>query len=271
MASFSSAQQKECEMAGSSTKQGASVTSRALALLGAYDSTHSTLTLSEMARRAGLPLTTAHRLAGELVAWGALVRGPSGSYEIGQRIWELGLLAPVASGLRQFAAPFLQDVYKATSATVHFAVREGTKALYLDRISGNDSIPVVSRVGRRLPLHTTGVGKVLLAHAPDDVRTVVLRRLTRMTRYSITEPAVLESQLAAVRRDGYAQTRQEMTLGACSLAVPVRDAKGEVVAALGIVVSHLDVDRSRLVALLDGAAHGIRGRIAAHTASGRKP
>lgn len=179
------------------------------------------------------------------MAWGALVRRLSGSYEIGQRIWELGLLAPVPAGFRQLAAPFLQDLYKATFATVHFAVREGTKALYLDRLSGNDSIPLVSRVGGRLPLHATGVGKVLLAYAPEDVQVRVLANLTRATRYTITDPDALEDELRAVRRDGFAQTREERSLGACSLAVPVRDRDGGVVAALGLIVASLEPDRAR--------------------------
>lgn len=245
-------------MAGSSARHGVSVTSRALTLLGAFDSNHVTLTLSELARRSDLPLATAHRLVGELVAWGALVRSSSGSYEIGQRIWELGLLAPVPSGLRQIAAPFLQDVYKATFATVHFAVREGTKALYLDRISANDSIPVVSRVGGRLPLHTTGVGKVLLAYAPEDVQARVLGHLTRVTRYSITDREILEEELRGVRRDGYAHTREEMSLGACSLAVPVRNRDADVIAALGVVIADLEPARVRLVAALNVAANGIQ-------------
>ena len=73
-------------------------------------------------------------------------------------------------GLRQVASPFLHDLYGATLATVHLAVRDGTEVLYLDRLSGHASVPVVSQVGSRLPMHATGVGKVLLAYAPEDVR-----------------------------------------------------------------------------------------------------
>jgi DNA-binding IclR family transcriptional regulator len=121
----------------------ASVTSRALALLGAFDAGHRRLTLSELARRAGLPLATAHRLAGELRRWGALERVGSGEYVIGRRLWDLGLLAPVQTGLREAAAPFLHDLYAATLATVHLAVRDGAEVLYLERLSGNASVPAL--------------------------------------------------------------------------------------------------------------------------------
>ena len=79
---------------------------------------------------------------------------------------DLGLLAPVQLELRQVAAPFLSDVHTAIRDTVHLAVRDGLRALYVERISGRESVPVVSQVGSRLPLHATGVGKVLLAAAP---------------------------------------------------------------------------------------------------------
>ena len=89
---------------------------------------------------------------------------------MGRRLWDVGLLAPVQAGLVESASPYLHDLYAATRATVHLAVREGVAVLYLDRLRGNTSVPVVSTVGSRLPLHATGVGKVLLAHAPADVQ-----------------------------------------------------------------------------------------------------
>jgi DNA-binding IclR family transcriptional regulator len=166
------------------------------------------------------------------------------------------LLAPVQTGLRELASPFLHDLYGATLATVHLAVRDGDQALYLDRLAGHASVPVVSRIGSRLPLHATGVGKVLLADAPAEVVHDVLSHLTRITAHTVSHPGTMAAQLARVRRDGYATTIEEMTLGACSVAVPVAR-EGTTVAALGIVVPSLKRDRPRLVAALQVAARGI--------------
>jgi DNA-binding IclR family transcriptional regulator len=243
-------------MAGNVSAPGATVTSRVLALLGAFDEEHRSLSLSELADRADLPLPTAHRLVGELVAWGALTRRPSGRYVVGRRLWDLGLLAPVQTGLRQLASPYLHDLYGATLATVHLAVRDRTEVLYLDRLAGNTSVPVVSSIGSRLPMHATGVGKVLLAHASPEVQATVLSDLRRVTPYTITQPGTLRRQLSRVLRDGYATTVEEMSLGACSVAVPIR-ADQAVVAALGIVVPSLRNGRARHVAALEVAARGI--------------
>jgi DNA-binding IclR family transcriptional regulator len=244
-------------VAGNTSSPGTTVASRVLALLAAFDADHRVLTLSALARRAGLPTPTAHRLVGELVAAGFLVRRPGGGYVVGRRVWDIGLLAPVQSGLRQLASPFLQDLYGATLATVHLAVRDGRRVLYVDRLSGSASVPVVTQVGSRLPMHATGVGKVLLAYAPPEVQDAVLSDLPRITPYTITQPGRLQEQLRRVHRDGYAQTVEEMTLGACSVAVPVTTPAGSVIAALGLVVARLGRDRPRLVSALQVAARGI--------------
>jgi DNA-binding IclR family transcriptional regulator len=252
-------------MAGRSALPGRSVTSRALAVLDAFDSSAPRLSLSEIADRSGTPLTTTHRLLAELTEWGALQRRADGRYEIGRKLWDLGLLAPVQLELRQVAAPFLQDVHTAIRDTVHLAVRDGLSALYVERISGRESVPVVSQVGSRLPLHATGVGKILLAAAPPDVVEQVLRSLTRITRHTLVEPARMRRELAEVRRRRYARTSEEMSPGAASLAVPVqveRPGGPVVVAALGVVVPPHRRDLPRLVPVLEVAARGIGRELA---------
>jgi DNA-binding IclR family transcriptional regulator len=254
-------------MAGRSAVPGRSVTSRALAVLDAFDSAAPRLSLSEIAERSGTPLTTTHRLVAELTDWGALQRRADGRYEIGRKLWDLGLLAPVQLELRQLAAPFLQDVHTAIRDTVHLAVRDGLSALYVERISGRESVPMLSQVGSRLPLHATGVGKILLAAAPHDVVEQALRSLTRITRHTLVEPGRMRRELAEVRRRRYARTSEEMSPGAASLAVPVqveRPGGPAVVAALGIVVPPHRRDLPRLVPVLEVAARGI-GRELART------
>jgi DNA-binding IclR family transcriptional regulator len=252
-------------VAGRSRTPGRSVTSRALAVLDAFDAGAPRLSLSEIAERSAMPLTTVHRLLAELTAWGALTRRSDGRYEIGRKLWDLGLLAPVQLELRQVAAPFLLDVHTATRDTVHLAVREGTRALYVERISGRESVPVVSQVGSRLPLHATGVGKVLLATASDEVVDEALRSLTRETRHTVVDPDRLRREIGEIRRRGFARTAEEMSLGASSVAVPVsvERSSGTVVAgALGIVVASHRRDLTRLVPVLEVAARGIGRELA---------
>ena len=142
---------------------------------------------------------------------------------------------------------------------MHLAVRDGTQVLYVDRLGGSASVPVVSKVGSRLPMHATGVGKVLLAYAPPEVQQHVLEHLDRITAYTITQPGLLRRQLSRVLREGYATTVEEMSLGACSVAVPIRSGT-RVVASLGLVVPTLKSDRARLVGALQVAARSI-GRL----------
>ncbi len=222
-------------MAGGSREPGRSVTSKALAVLGAFDDDHRELSLAEISRRSGVALTTAHRLVGELEAWQALSRTADGRLRIGLRLWELGQLA--SSGLRDIAHPWLQELFGDTGENVHLAVRDGLEVLYVDKVHGRRAVPLVSRTGGRLPMHPTGVGKALLAHEPEWFLTSYLaRKLERLTPHTITEPGRLARDLAAARAQGYALTFEEMTLGSCSAAAPVV-VDGRAVAAVGVVLS----------------------------------
>jgi DNA-binding IclR family transcriptional regulator len=248
-------------VAGNTSVPGVSVASRVLAIVAAFDERHRSLGLTELAERACVPVPTAHRLVTEMVAAGALSRRADGRYVVGRLLWGAGLLAPIEGRLNQIAEPFLNDVYAATLATVHLAVADGTEVLYLQRFAGRASVPIVSTVNSRLPMHCTGVGKVLLAHAPPDIQDQVCAKLLRVTRHTITSPAVLRQQLERVRRDGIATTSEEMSIGAHSLAVPVVKASDNAVAAaIGVVVPTLKRDRQRLVGALQVAARGI-GRL----------
>jgi DNA-binding IclR family transcriptional regulator len=251
-------------MAGNTADPGRSVVSRVLAILDAFDVEHPRLSLSDIARRAGLSLPTTHRLVGEIAAWRGLERDDDGMYRVGLRLWEVGLLGPLHTRLREVSMPFLQGLYETTRENVHLAVRDGFDALYVEKLSGHRSVPIISRIGGRLPMHATGVGKALLAWSDDDLVDETLRRpLERPTSYTLTEPGRLRQELASTRRVGYAVTREEMTLGSCSVAVPILDEAGEVEAAVGIVVHTVNVEPVRHVPPLRLAADGIAARLAA--------
>ncbi|MFI7432245.1 IclR family transcriptional regulator domain-containing protein [Micromonospora haikouensis] len=232
---------------------GRSVTSRVLALLAAFSPASPALTLTELARRAGLPLPTAHRRAAELLAWGALERGDDGRYRIGLRLWEVGSLAPRGLGLREVALPVMEDLYEVTHENVQLAVRQDLEVVFIERIAGRHAVPVLTRVGGRFALHATGVGLVLLAHAPAEVQERVLAApLRRYTELTVTDPGRLRRCLADVRRTGYAVSDRQVTMDALSVAAPIRAPEG-VVAAISLVVAHDRADPVALVPLVRAA------------------
>ncbi|WP_040795181.1 IclR family transcriptional regulator [Nocardia higoensis] len=200
---------------------GRTVTSKALALLGAFESGPNALSLSDLAEFADLPLPTAHRLVGELVEWGALERDNQGRYTVGLRLWTVAQNA--GRHLRDTARPYLQDLFSLTHETAHIAIRDGDEALYIDRIYGSTRVPRASRVGGRLPLHATAVGKVLLAYEEDWFREAYLAHsLEAATKHTHINPGRLTAELRRVRDEGYATTMEEVREGSCSIAVPVR-------------------------------------------------
>jgi len=207
-----------------------------LAVLDAFTRDRPRLTLSEIARSVGVPLSTAHRLVAELTAWGGLERDEDGGYRIGLRVWERGSLAPRALGLREAALPFMEDLYEVTHENVQLAVREGHEVLFVERFAARGAVTVLTQVGGRFALAPTGVGLVLLAHAPAEVQESVLAApQTRYTPHTVVDPVQLRGLLAQVRRGGHAVSDRQVTDDAVSVAAPVRQ-RGSVVAALSIVV-----------------------------------
>lgn len=241
---------------------GPSVTSRVLAVLSSFDEAHTALTLSDISRRSQLPLSTTHRILAELEKWQAVDRDDQGVYRVGRRLWQLGTLAPVQRELREVALPAMQDLYGATHENVTLAVLSGSSALYVERIHGKGSVPVESRPGRPLPLHATGVGKVLLAYAEPQLVESCLATLTAVTSHTIVDRERMRRELAAVRRNGYARSLEEMTPGTWAIAVPILDMEDQTVAALGLVTRTLRRDIVKFVPALRVASASISRRLA---------
>ncbi|MBZ3905092.1 IclR family transcriptional regulator [Streptomyces scabiei] len=237
---------------------GRSAPDRLLAVLAAFDHDHPALSLTDISRRAGLTLTTAHRLVGALTEWGALERDPSGIYHVGLRLWELAALAPRGLALRQIALPYLEDLYEATHENVQLAVRDGDEVVYIEWLSGRSAVGVHIRVGARWPLHATGVGLALLAHGDPSSQEVYCQGpLASFTPYTIADAPRLRRVLAEVRRTGVAVSSRQVTEDALSVAAPVRGPGGAVVAAVSVVVPQVGAQVPVLTPAVRVAARGI--------------
>jgi DNA-binding IclR family transcriptional regulator len=162
-------------MSTATTERGRSVLTRGLTVLESFSREQPELTLGAIQQATGLPSATAYRLVAELVEWGALQRIGRGRYWVGIRLWQIGSLAPQARTLRDVALPFLQDLLDVTHEVVHLVVLDEGKALFIERLMSRPEVRTRSRVARRLPLHATGPGKVLLAHSPTELVDETIR------------------------------------------------------------------------------------------------
>jgi DNA-binding IclR family transcriptional regulator len=241
-----------------------SATGRLVAVLEAFDGDHDRLTLSELSRRATIPLTSTHRLVAELLARRILERDDRGRLSIGLRLWELASRAPRTVGLRELALPFLEDLYEATHENVQLAVRDGTELVFVERIAGRSAVNVRTQVGLRFTLPATGVGLVLLAYADTETQDEVLAgRLTKFTPYTIVDPRRLRRALAEIRRTGVAISDRQVTDDALSVAAPIRDRGDAVVAAVSLVVAADTAMPAALIPVIAAAARGISRAVAA--------
>jgi len=240
------------------SEPGRSVSSRLLEVLFAFQPDQSVLSLADLARRTGLPHATVRRLAMELTGVGALSRQHDGRFTIGLRLWQLGTLAPLTESLRTKAQPFLEDLYTALHQHVQLAILEGTEAVIIERLSAPKASELVSQVGGRLPLHCSGVGKVVLAHSGADlIDRVLTGRLRRYTPLTTVDPTLLRSELADCRHTGNASVRGELTAGADSIATRIMDGDGRVVAALSVVVRTGSVNHQAVLPSVIASGLGI--------------
>lgn len=217
-----------------------SLVKRLFCLLESFESTSKPQTAKEIARKTEIPLSTTYRLLSYLVEWGALARNPSGAYYVGVRLWELGQMAGL-SQREHVVRPYLQDLFELVHENVHMAIRQGSNALYVDKIYGSKKLPEVARIGSKLPLHTTAVGRVLLASEPEwFVEAFLNGKLAAPTPKTLVDPQGLYDELKFVKKEGYSITSEQTRLGASSIAVPII-VLGKTIASVGIV---LDSKRS---------------------------
>lgn len=209
-----------------------------------------TLSAPEIVARLGLPRTTVHELVSTLVERSYLVpvAGQPTRYRLGLRLFQLGSVFAEQLDLAQEARRAAAKVAAACDETVQVAILDGTDVVYIAKVDSTHPVRMVSAVGRRLPAHCTGLGKVLLAAlAPEalDARYPKDRPLPSMTPRSITSPARLREHLAVVREHGLAYDDCESNEAVHCVAAPVYDHTGDTVAAISISVPTLRWNEER--------------------------
>src|SRR3954447_22297608 len=227
---------------------------RAFRLLRAFRPGDVELSLAELCRRTGIPKSTAHRQLTELEGWEVVERTPGG-FRLGIRLFELGQLAPRQRGLHEAAEPVLASLREATHDTVHLAVAEGIEVVYVHKIDAVRGPALPSRVGGRMPMYCTAVGKAVLAFSTSDqVHAVVAAGLVRRTPRTVIAPGILMRQLATVRQRGIAEEHEESVAGVACVAAPVLDAELRPVAAISISGRAGRLDTARLGPAVRAAA-----------------
>jgi DNA-binding IclR family transcriptional regulator len=243
---------------GKRPPEGEPVIDRALALLAAFDAGHRVLTLRELSRRSGIPVSSTLRLAGRLLAWGALERDEEGRYAVGLRLLEVASLAPRGHGLRQVALPFMSDLAAVTHQHVQLAVREGFEATLVERFSSHSAVPVQYRVGGKMPLHCTGMGLALLAFAPLEVQEEVLAQpLHDEPDKTLIPAAVMRRTLAEVRHERLAIYRRRDPDPLVAVAAPIIGEHDVAVAAIGVLLPEREAQPRRLGYAVRTAAQSI--------------
>jgi len=208
---------------------------KALAVLAAFHGDGVLLGVTQVAERAGIAKSTAHRLLAVLVDHGYVERDDV-RYQLSRRMFELGNMVAECRprNLRSLAAPYLSDLYENTHATIHLAVLEGLDVLYVDKICGHDTVRVPSRVGGRVPALCTSLGKAMLAFSDEEVRNRALSvGIPRLTPRTTINPGVLAEAMETTRHTGIAHDIEGVRLGVRCLAAPVlRD--GRPIAAISM-------------------------------------
>jgi IclR family pca regulon transcriptional regulator len=235
---------------------------RGLAVIRTFDAEHAHQTLSEVARRADLSRATARRVLHTLVDVG-YVATDGKEFSLRPRILELGHAYLNSLGLPEVAEPHLERLRSAVNESCSVAVLDGADVVYVARVASRQIMTVAINVGTRFPAHVTSLGRALLAGLPEAELDKVLDEVEfeQITPYTITDPDKLRAELAKVTRQGFALVDQELAIGLRSLAAPVRDRTGQVIAAVNVSASARRGTQASLRAELLGPLLDAAGRI----------
>jgi IclR family acetate operon transcriptional repressor len=246
------------------TTDGVQSLERAFELLELMAEAGGEVALSRLALESGMPLSSIHRLVRTLVARGYVRQLPSRRYVLGPRLIHLGEIA--SRTLATWARPHLSRLVDAIGETANLAMLDGDRVVYAAQVPSRHSMRMFTEVGRRVHLHCTGVGKVLLAGLPDDAVREVLARagMPARTARTLTDPDALLAELHRVAGRGYALDDGEEEAGVRCVAVPLPGGAPAAAISVSGPEGRLAMEAvPRVVSLLQGAAAALAAELTA--------
>lgn len=210
---------------------------RALELVDLLAEESHEMTLTEISKAAGWPKSTVHGLLATLREYQIVDQNENtGAYRLGVRLFELGNVVARSWDVRSIAMPAMQRLNNRLGEMVQLAVEEKGEVLYLEKVDSSHMMRIVSEIGTRLPMHCSGLGKVLLAYKkPHEISWILSKRgMPAMTSRTVTDPKLLEKELAKVKEQGYAIDDREIMEGLRCVAAPIWDREGKVRFAISI-------------------------------------
>ncbi len=244
---------------------------RAVAVLKAFTSASPNWGVADLAAEVGQSKSSVHRILSTLTDEGLLEQDPStGRYRLGLALFDLAAAVPSQRSLHEAVLLPMTDLRNRAGETVQVGVLDGRQVVYVERLDSPNTLRLFTELGRRADVHCTGTGKALLAFmAPADLNRLVKGwDPPRKTEHTIVSRQALVAECERIRRAGFAENRQESEIGVVSIAAPIRDATGNVVAAMSVAgpAHRMDPRREQLakevvaMTLATSRRLGYRGR-----------
>jgi DNA-binding IclR family transcriptional regulator len=218
-------------------------------VLALFDREHAEWGVREVAETLGLAKSSAHDLLASLAHVGLLGKTEEGRYRLGWRLVTLSETLLATTELRCEARPILEELAAQYQETIHLAVLDDTKVVYVDKLEGKQAVRVeLTSLGMRLYPHCTALGKVLLAYRPEaDVKRMIKTNgLPRFTPNTITDEGELEQSLTQIRKQGYAYDLEEILPDLCCVGAPIYNYTGHVIAAISMSIPAYRFQRSHI-------------------------
>lgn len=216
------------------------------------------IAITELAKQVGMYKSTVHRLLATLIHSGYIEQDmQTGKYKLGYRLLDLGMKLLASIDMRREAMPFLQELAATSNEVVHLALLDRGEIVYVEKVESQNTTRMHSRVGKRVPVHATGLGKAILAYLPFGETLAILDKygLMPLTEHTITDRKTFLASLEQTRKLGYATDIEENELGVCCVAAPILDSNHRAVAACSVSGPQSRMTPERLQELVPVLSH----------------